>query len=81
MLNNKCIINIDLYHLLIEVIYATPKEALIALFFSYFSCFVIANHQPNKEYIHCIPAKERHKCIETINGKATQAVYVIGLKV
>ncbi|WGL97555.1 hypothetical protein QE177_10100 [Arsenophonus sp. aPb] len=80
MLNNECIINIDLYHLLIEVIYATYKEAVITLLFTYFSCFFIANNQPNKEYIHCVPAKEGHNCIETINGKATQAVYVIGLK-
>ncbi|QBY44488.1 hypothetical protein QE197_13425 [Arsenophonus nasoniae] len=56
------------------------KEALIALFFSNFSCFSLANDHPNKDYIHCVPAKEGHNCIETINGKARQSVYVIGLK-
>lgn len=49
------------------------KEALIALFFSNFSCFSLANDHPNKDYIHCVPAKEGHNCIETIHGKVEVA--------
>lgn len=56
------------------------NNTLIALLLSNFSCFSIANEHPNKEYIHCTTAKEGHNCIETINGKVTQSVHVIGLK-